>query len=133
MGYFRIKENLVFILFRQQPIEIVSVVDGGCSEMFLDIFLPFFILCIMSDVEISDSDDSYHPEEEIDESESEDYSSMESDIHESDEESFISLGGGWSRVDVFTHANTHTHTHTYIYIYIYIFFKKVSKESSQLI
>ncbi|XP_068238428.1 piggyBac transposable element-derived protein 4-like [Palaemon carinicauda] len=55
----------------------------------------------MSDIEISDSDDSYHPEEDMGDSDSEDYTSMESDIHESDDKSFLSLGGGWSRVDVF--------------------------------
>ena len=55
----------------------------------------------MSDIEISDSDDSYRPEDDGDISESEDYSSMNSDIRESDDESIISLGDGWSRIDVF--------------------------------
>ena len=50
----------------------------------------------MSDIEISDSDDSYHPEDDIGYSDSEDYTSMESD-----DESFISLGDWWSCVDVF--------------------------------
>ena len=69
----------------------------------------------MSDIEISNSDDSDRPEDNGDVSESEDYSSMDSDILESDDESeredyssmdsddesSISLGGGWSHVDVF--------------------------------
>ena len=55
----------------------------------------------MSDIEISDSDESYRPEDDGDASDSEDYSSLESDIIESDDESLISLGGGWSRVDVY--------------------------------
>ena len=70
------------------------------GKRFLIVFLDFSDY-IMSDIEISDSDDSYHPEDDLDASDSENYSSLDSEINESDDESFISLGGGWTRVDVF--------------------------------
>ena len=43
----------------------------------------------MSDIDISDSNDSYHPEDDGDASESEDYTTLESDLLESDDETFI--------------------------------------------
>ena len=55
----------------------------------------------MSDIELSDSDESYRPEDDGDVLESEDHSTLESDIIESEDESLVSLGGGWSRVDVY--------------------------------
>ena len=57
----------------------------------------------MSSSEASTSDSSFRPEDNGNASESENYSSAESDLLEeqSDVESLISVGGGWSRVDVF--------------------------------
>ena len=92
------KENWVFF---SPP---GGIVREACWETFPQIFLDFTVHYsnyIMSDIEISDSDDSYHPEDDLDASDSEDYSSLDSEINESDDESFISLGGGWARVDVF--------------------------------
>ena len=51
-------------------------------------------------MEYSDSDESYHPEDDEDVSESDDYSSSDNEGYESDD-SMISLGGGWSRVNLF--------------------------------
>ena len=55
---------------------------GTHTETFLVFFAVFFIHYIMSDIEISDSDDSSHPEDDGDISECEDYSSMNSDRRE---------------------------------------------------
>ena len=89
------KENCVFL-----PVGPEAIFVGRCIETFLVFFAVFFIHYIMSDIENSDSDDSYRPEDDGDVPESEDCSSMNSDIRESDDESFILLGVGWSRVDV---------------------------------
>ena len=48
----------------------------------------------MSDIEFSDSDDSYHPEDNDDVSNSEDCSSAESDGYQSDD-SLITFEGGF--------------------------------------
>ena len=54
----------------------------------------------MSDIEISDSDESYRPEDDNDDSEGEDYLSEATDGYESDE-SMIALSDDCSHVDVF--------------------------------
>ena len=58
---------------------------------------------MMSDIETSESDVSYRVEDAADVSESEEYSSMVDSeaLEDSDSESLLSVGGGWSGVNMF--------------------------------
>ena len=81
---------------RPGPLFVISYV-----KLFLLLFCVFLSYYVMSDIELSDSDESYRPEDDGDVLESEEYFTLENDIIESEDESLVSLGGGWSRVDVY--------------------------------
>ena len=61
----------------------------------------------VSDIESTDTDESYHIEDDVDGLESEDYSVLGSDLYESDEETFVFLSGGWRVVNVFKDVQPH--------------------------
>ena len=76
--------------------QLIEMCENGTWEIFICFLLLIYIINMMaSDESHSDSDTSYH--EEDDECDSSSEYSFESDLYESDDEA-IECGGGWKRV-----------------------------------